>query len=129
MTDIQLLTAIHNNKGTIEYSELINHPPKKVKFSPDSDHQRLDHLRSRGFITGRLDAYSTVSLTPAGLAYLDDFMKEQENRRKQFAHDWRLAFFSAFLGALFSEPLWYFLTWIFQKFLSLYVFIGTYVSI
>lgn len=45
--------------------------------------------------------------------------KEDENLRKQFKHDWKIAVFSACAGAFLSKPLWYGLDQIIQIFLTL----------
>lgn len=41
---------------------------------------------------------------------------ELEKERRQFRHDWKIAVFSAFAGALISRPLWDGLDWLFGLF-------------
>ena len=42
----------------------------------------------------------------------DDEQKwELEKERRQFRRDWKIAIFSAFVGALFSRPLWDGIDW------------------
>lgn len=42
----------------------------------------------------------------------DDRRWELEKERRQFRHDWKIAVFSAFAGALLSRPLWDGLDWL-----------------
>ena len=115
MTEIEILTAVKNNGGSIPFTQLLNNPPRGNKFNPADDSDRLQNLLSCNLLSGSANAYGTIALTPAGLKHLDDHLQKVADRRKQFAHDWRLALFSVIGGALLSDPLWILLRWIFEK--------------
>lgn len=119
MTELEILTEIRNSGGSIDYVELLNRGKKHPPYQPSIDHDRLRSLKERGYIKGSFDAYSTVSIEPAGNAYLDFLIANQMKQRKQFAHDWKLAGLSAITGALLSEPLTRGFIWLFTLFLNI----------
>lgn len=119
MTEFQILSEIRNNGGRIDYVKLLNRGQKYPPFQPSIDHDRLESLKEKGYITGSFNAYSIISIEPAGNAYLDFLVKEQSEHRKQFAHDWKIAIISIIGGALLSEPLTRGFIWLFTLFLNI----------
>ena len=106
--------------GFLRYSGL----PKDV----DED-QLLQTLAAKGLITYQLellqDEVKTIRLTKKGKCYFVDQaeaedkekrIEQRESRRQkeQFAHDWRIAIFSALAGAVLSKPIWAGIEWLIQ---------------
>ena len=106
--------------GFLRYSGL----PKDV----DED-QLLQTLAAKGLITYQLellqDEEKTIRLTEKGRCYFVDQaeaeekekrIEQRESRRqkKQFAHDWKIAIFSALAGAVLSKPIWAGIEWLVQ---------------
>lgn len=106
MTDYDILSFIHKNGNIASFSEL----RAKSLFSskPDllTDDLRFKHLSDMGYITQNPGIGNAVSLTPKGVAYLDEMEKLRQDKAEQRRHDWRLAIFTALAGALLSQPLW-----------------------
>ena len=119
MTELEILTEIRNNGGSIDYVELLNRGKNYPPYQPSIDQDRLKVLKERGYIAGTFNGYSIVSIEPPGNVYLDFLIKEQSDRRKQVAHDWKLAGLSAITGALLSEPLTRGFIWLFTLFLNI----------
>ena len=53
-----------------------------------------------------------IHLHPRGEQILLRYDEEQKNRRGEHAHNWRIAVFSTFVGALLSKPIWAGLEWL-----------------
>lgn len=73
--------------------------------------QVCETLAAMGLIeytSDKKDDCKFISITDSGKCY---FQVEEEKKR-EFRHDWRIAVFSAVFGALLSEPLWAVLRWL-----------------
>lgn len=112
MDELQILSAIKDNGGSIQYTELLNRGK-----DPSADHQLLLSLVANDVVSGSLEPFSIICFGAAGHARLSYLQSEKEKmdqqaaqdtkeKRKQFRHDWAIAIFSALSGALLSEPLW-----------------------
>lgn len=77
-------------------------------------------LRDLDFIfMQRSDSKSTENtefceIRDRGRNYLKYLYGEAEKERRQFSHNWKVAIFSAFAGALLARPVWAGIDWILQ---------------
>lgn len=70
----------------------------------------LDVLRSMGFVEYEKDKNGeiyNVYPTDIGIHYFEADEDAKQARSAIFRHEWKIALFSALVGALASEPLWY----------------------
>ena len=120
MTELQILSAIQNNGGSIEFTDLLNQGLTDPKPDPTSDKLRLKRLLSAKYISGKLGAYEWLYLTPEGIARLDQMQQELQKQdddrsyaaaqtRKQKSFDFISSLVGAVLGAILTiiiEYLW-----------------------
>lgn len=83
MTNFQILTAIRNNGGSIEFTRLMDVGLSDPDLDPKSDKQRIQHLISQGCISGDTKAYSRISMLPKGTALLDSMNHKRDNADEQ----------------------------------------------
>ena len=106
MTDFQILTAIRNNGGTIEFTDLLNQGLSDPKHNPVADKHRILNLLSDNCISGRPIAYGTICMEPKGTALLDQFeekiKQDAQYRADEVAKEKRERKFSIAL-TIFSE--------------------------
>ena len=89
---------------------------------PDVDAQKLvDVLVAHGYITyGKTwdNDHVHIERQPKCITYFEDKEKAASEKRSERLHDWLIAIFSAFVGALggalASEPLWRFIHGLFS---------------
>lgn len=105
MTEFEILSVI-GKSGSVEYVAFLNRKHLFRKSNPVQTHKRLQQLLHNGLISGKLESYSALRLTPSGIDRLDALIKERSDRRRQFFHDWMIAVVSILGGALLSDPLW-----------------------
>lgn len=119
MTELQILTAVRNNKGPISYATLLG--LNLAEPTPDSvsDKALITSLIEQKYLTGRTAAYSTISITEKGrlrLNHLNDIeklkQKQEKLRQEDRKHGWYIAIFTSICSALLSEPLWYGIHWL-----------------
>lgn len=67
---------------------------------------RIRYLLSEKHLEGETRSGGRLSITDKGQIYLDMLITDDELRRKQYCHDWKIALSSALAGALLSEPVW-----------------------
>lgn len=71
--------------------------------------ETIEVLKSMGLITYEKWKDGTIhNIVPSGsgLSYFEREEDEKAEKKKAFNHDWKIAIFSALVGALASEPLW-----------------------
>lgn len=81
------------------------------KGLPDSANafETIEVLKSMGLITyekWKDGAIHNIVPSDSGLSYFEREEDEKAEKKKAFNHDWKIAAFSTFVGALASEPLW-----------------------
>ena len=81
MTIYDLLRTIYDCGENSQYVEIINALATKG-CEPWDGHRLLKKLLNDGFIEGELDAYRTISLTPKGLARLQELENSSNKSRK-----------------------------------------------
>lgn len=76
--------------------------------------QVVNLLRSMQLVTYTVErdgSIHDIKPTDGGLNYFEKEDDEKEKNRKEFAHEWKIAVFSALTGAFLSKPIWDFLNW------------------
>lgn len=76
--------------------------------------QIVNLLRAMQLITYTVErdgSIHDIAPTDTGLSYFEKEADEKEKTRKEFAHEWKIAVFSALTGAFLSKPLWGFIKW------------------
>lgn len=83
MTSYDLLRTIYDFGESPQYVEILNALAAKG-CQPVDSHNLLQNLLDEGFIKGRLGAYERISLTPKGLAHLQELedLAEQNAKNK-----------------------------------------------
>ena len=110
MTELQILSVIKNNGGSIGYTDLLNQNLTDTNRDPSADKARIEQMIQRGLLEGRTDAYCSISITNPGRLHLQDaaYLEEQKQQladeaarenSKNKRHDWYIAI----LGALFAS--------------------------
>lgn len=112
MTELQILCALKNAGGSMQYTDLLNLGLADPVHDPKSDRKRIVHLKELGEISGELKAYQRLEITSKGIARLDTKKQELdkiiEERTYESANQRRqneLSLLSAFLVAAFGSAL------------------------
>lgn len=111
MTDLQILTAVKNNDGCIEYTALLNQNLTDGYIDPSADKEQINKMIKNGLLEGETRAYCSISITPEGRLFLQDkyYLEEQEqkfaddtarNDAKNKRHDWKIAIVGALIASL-----------------------------
>lgn len=85
---------------------------KDFVFIDEKNKSRATRLRDFDFIvikktdSPEKENFSFCEIRTRGKNYLDYVRDEKNREKRQRAHNWRIAIFSAVTGALLSEPLW-----------------------
>lgn len=91
----------------------------KLDYVKKEDGNKSDaiHLRDLDFIyINRTDSSERENIEfceirERGINYLAYLNGEREKEKRQFSHNWKVAMFSAFSGALLARPLWAGIDW------------------
>ena len=111
MTDLQILSALINNGGSIEYTDLLNLNISDTKRDSVADKARIEQMIKDGLLEGKTNAYCHISITDRGRLHLQNtyYLEEQKqklaedaakNEAKKNRHDWYLALGGAFIAGL-----------------------------
>ena len=125
MTEHEILNHIKSSGGTIPYLELLEIGRTGDVQDTLKNKDLIRQLISEGILSGKAGAYGHIRFGKQGrirLEHLDQLQKQAEEdakqkeaeKKAQRRHEWMLAIFAALMGALFSEPLWTLLGWIFK---------------
>ena len=117
MTEFEILTAIKNRNGSIDYTELLNLGLTGNAFDTFVNEDLIKKLICDDVLSGEMRAFGKITFGSKGLLRLqvleqlrqkeaDDAAKAAEEKRSQRRHDWAIAIFSTLGGALLSDPLW-----------------------
>lgn len=99
---------------TADYLRKIDLPPE---ITPEELALKLSYEGLITYKSGYKNLPKEIRLTDSGRYYLDrenerkerelqEERRQNERMRKQFRHDWKIAFFSAIAGAFLSRPIW-----------------------
>ena len=89
MTELQILSAIKNNGGSMEYTTLINQNLTDSNRDGLADTARIEQMIKDGLLEGKTEAYCHISITKPGRLYLQDAYKAAEEERKKQAEQKR----------------------------------------
>lgn len=82
MTELQILTAIDNNGGRMKFAELMNLGKTDQNWMPNADHQRICQLIDAKVLSGKTEAYGSISFGEKGVLRYQDLILQQEADRK-----------------------------------------------
>lgn len=111
MTELQILTVIKNNGGSIGYTDLLNQNLTDTNRDGIADKARIEKMIERDLLEGRTDAFCSISITDEGRLHLQDaeYLEQQKQQladdaarenTKNKRHDWRIAIIGALIAAL-----------------------------
>lgn len=111
MTEFQILSALKNNNGSMEFTELINLNITDVNRDALADQARIKQMIDDKLLVGKADAFCNISISDIGRLHLQNScnFEEQEkklakerakNQAKKNRHDWSLAIGSAVIAGL-----------------------------
>ena len=106
MTEYDILSLIHKNGGTAEYSDIAAASIASNKPDILSDDLRLKYLIDEKYVSGDPLPLAELRLTKKGIIRLDELSQERAEKRNQRIFEFALAIVSALAGALLSEPVW-----------------------
>lgn len=111
MTELQILSAIKNNGGSIEYTSLLNLSMTDTNRDTLADKALIERMIGAKLLKGQTDAFSHISITDKGRLHLQDayYLEKQkqkfaedaaQNEAKKNRHDWGLAIGGAIIAGL-----------------------------
>lgn len=111
MTEIQILSAIKNKGGSIEYTDLLNLNMTDTNRDTIADEVRIKKMISDKLLEGNAKEFCYISISDSGRLHLQNscYLEEQNqklaedatrNETKKKRHDWSLALGSAFFAGL-----------------------------
>ncbi len=80
MTDLQILTTVRDNGGSMEYTALLNHGLSYPNHDSLADMARIEKLIEDKHLLGKTEAYSTIALRKHGRLYLQALQQEETQR-------------------------------------------------
>ena len=111
MTEFQILSAVKNNGGSMDYTALINLNMTDANRDALADQARIKQMIRDKLLEGRADAFCQISISDVGRLHLQNAcnLEEQEKKLSDKAakkesdkkrHDWGLAIGSAVIAGL-----------------------------
>lgn len=84
MTELQILSAIKNNGGSIEFTALLNQNMTDANRDSLADQERIKQMIKNGLLSGKTDAYCHISITKPGRLHLQNatYLEEQNKKRE-----------------------------------------------
>lgn len=84
MTDLQILSAVKNSGGSIQYTALLSLNVADTHQDTLADKARIEKMIADKLLSGQTEAYCNISITNPGrlylqnAAYLEDIQKQRE---------------------------------------------------
>ena len=84
MTELQILSAVKNSGGSIQYTALLSFNASDTHLDPIADKERIDEMIEKNLLSGKTEAYCNISITKEGrmylqnAAYLEDISKQRD---------------------------------------------------
>lgn len=111
MTELQILSALKHNGGSMDYATLINLNMTDVNRDALADQARIKQMIDDKLLVGKADAFCNISISDIGRLHLQNAcnLEDQEkklakesakNQAKKNRHDWGLALGGAFIAGL-----------------------------
>lgn len=107
--EMDLLIEVEN-KPLVQSAPSIHHAAKRL--------QDLDFIKIVKPANSGPKDHEYCTIRDRGISYLQYISREKEKVRQEHIHNWKIAIFSAFAGALLSRPIWVGLDWIISIFLK-----------
>ena len=82
MTELQILSAIRNNGGHMNYLDLMNLGITDPNWMPNADRQRIRQLIDSKVLSGKTEAYGSITFGEAGFLRYQDLILQQDAERK-----------------------------------------------
>lgn len=117
MTEFQILSALKNNGGCMEYTALLNQNMTDTNRDPSADEARISQMIKDKLLEGKAEAYHNISITKYGRMFLQDALqaineklKDQAKQEKQQSFDNKISVASVliplvtfFLGIIIKD--------------------------
>lgn len=114
MTELQILSAIKNNNGNINYVDLLNLGLTDSIRDPLADRDLIRQLIRTNVLSGSAEAHGTIAFGKNGRLRLRELEKNAEDaikhakdhaeeRRNDKRHDWTVALVSVAIGAILGS--------------------------
>lgn len=111
MTELQILNAVKNNGGSIDFTALLNLGKTDLTWEPIADQQMIEKLIVGKVLSGKAEAYSTISFGKKGLTRLRDLKQSKYDSDQKLAydaakdsrqrkHEWQMVIATAVLSSL-----------------------------
>ena len=111
MTELQILNAVKNNGGSIEFTALLNLGKTDLTWEPVADQQMIEQLIGGKVLSGKAESYSTISFGKKGLLRLRDLQQSKYDSDQKLAydaakdsrqrkHEWQMAVATAALSSI-----------------------------
>ena len=113
MTELQILSVVKNNGGSIGYVDLLNIGLSDMELDSLADRDLIREMIQSGVLSGNQDAYTTIHLGKKGRLRLKELQEQEQQRSQQaaysakqksdqFRHDWAVAIASGLIGTVFG---------------------------
>ena len=89
MTELQILSAVKNSGGSIQYTALLSLNVSDTHQDALADKARIEKMIKDNLLSGKTEAYGSISITNPGrmylqnAAYLEDISKQRD---KEYAN-------------------------------------------
>ena len=111
MTELQILSAVKNNGGSIGYVDLLNIGLSDPEFDALADRDLIRKLIASDVLSGKQEAYSQISFGKNGRLRLKELAQQEQERtqkedkdradkRDQRRHDWAVAILGTLVGVI-----------------------------
>ena len=87
MTELQILNAVKNNGGFIDYAKLINLGMTDSVWQPITDHQLIVKLIDSHILSGKAEAYGTITFGKDGHLRLRDLQQADDDIKNNIAQE------------------------------------------
>lgn len=109
MTELQILSAVKNNNGCMEYIALLNLNATDVNQDSRADEARIEQMINKKLLKGKTEAFATIAITKEGRLYLQNayYLEEEkkklaeeaaQNAAKKKRYDWKFAIVGALIA-------------------------------
>lgn len=109
MTEFQILSAVKNSNGSMEFTALLNLNVTDTHRDFSADEARIGQMIGDKLLKGRAEANCLISITKEGSLFLQNAYHLEEQKKKlaekaakkeadKKRHDWGLAIGSAFIA-------------------------------
>ena len=85
MTELQILSAVKNHNGSMEYTELLNLDLTDPIRDPLADKTRIEQMIKNELLEGDAQPYHIISISDKGRLHLQNscYLEEQNNKLAQ----------------------------------------------